>query len=158
MPFTEAKANIKGDLFDVYVDGAKGPFQATFDWTITEDVKPVVTGRTGTTPIAHMLHGKQVSLDVTWQQMTLAEMETIFSTGSAAPRNLVTTSDAPTAFEIELRPAGEIDDANAIVLFEMIVAENRYSNDGQGERQLITRFVGQLDQTTNLLGRIGSIA
>ena len=157
MPFAQNKANFAADVFDIYVDGAKAPYQARATWDLGMILKPIVTARTGTTPVAHILNGVDVTIEITWQQMTIAELETLLSTGAAAPRNLVHQTATPTAFEIELRPAGATDQAQSIILFECVLESARYENDGEGERELITRFKGQLDQSTDLLGRIGPL-
>lgn len=148
MALAETKGNIKGDLFDVFIDGTKGPFQATFSWNYTPNMHPVKTGRTGSSVVAHLLMGVEVGLEVTFQQMNLTELESLLATGGTAPRNVTNLDDTPTVFELKLRPAGAADDTDAIIVKECVVAGMRYDNDGQAERQLVVTFAAELNDSS----------
>tara|TARA_R100001143_G_scaffold63314_1_gene69674 strand:- start:2013 stop:2489 length:477 start_codon:yes stop_codon:yes gene_type:complete len=153
MALAEDKANIKGDLYDVFVGGSEGPFQAGFTWSYQPTMHPVTTGRTGATPIAHLLMGVNISLEVTFQQMDQTELESLLGTGGSAPRNIPQLSDTPTTFVLKLRPVGAGDDADAIHIFEAVVGGIRYDNDGAEERKPVVTFLCQ----QNSSGQIGSV-
>lgn len=154
MAFTEAKANIKGDLLDILFGSTITPWQATADWSINNNMFPVKTGRTGTSVLKHLHMGTEIGLTITFQQATIAELEHLLGTGSSAPRNLVSTDDAPDTFAITMRPHGAADDTDAIVLNECVLVSMTRSNDGDGPAEITCVFAAQLN-SSGLLGRVG---
>lgn len=64
------EANIKGDIWDVYIDGSLAPFDATWDVGENLDIHMVTTQRQGSSPIAALVQGQKCEMSFVFQEMT----------------------------------------------------------------------------------------
>lgn len=63
-----SKANIKGNIWQVFINDAEAPFNASISYRNGIDIVPVTVAISGSTPVAHIVQGHTPTLDFEWSE------------------------------------------------------------------------------------------
>lgn len=154
----QTEDNIKGDIWEVYIDDEIAPFYATWDVGENLDVHMVTTQRYGTTPIDALNQGQKCEMQFTFQEVAreqaamwngivgpLSNENALPPVGSKLPKHSVRMHN----------PSDGADTTNDIYMPKVSFMGYSMSTDGAGNAEHKVAAKAMLDLATGVLSQIG---
>lgn len=154
-------ANIRGDLWDVFIDGNPAPFSMFVNRGKHLDTVPVTTQRHGTTPIASIIQGHMCALSFEFQEWTIdnIKMWDGIVAATASVNDLPALGTLLPTHAVRLHNPSDGADTSKDLVYPAVVFHGHANNsDGQGELRLPVEATALLDAASGKVARIGYVA
>jgi len=150
-------ANIRGDLWDVFIDDNPAPFSMYVNRGKHLDTVPITTQRYGTTPIASMIQGHMCALSFEFQEPTLDNLKLWDGIVAATvPVNkLPAVGTLLPTHEVRLHNPTDPDNSKDLVYPKVCFHGHANNSDGQGELRSPVEATAHRDPTTGDTVQIG---
>lgn len=151
------KNNIVGDQWEVTIDPGPqqlAPFFAQVELPISYLASPITSGRTGRTPIKHLVDGVQVGFRLSVIEYNADQLKAWLSADGAGGQEVLAAGNSIPTHRVVLHDPLAADAAGDITLHAVAFTGFTHSSDGEGEKMFVVDGAVELDASFNTI-RIG---
>jgi hypothetical protein len=153
--------NLRGNQFDVFINGADAPFHMTVSVGPGLDLGPVMTQRHGSTPIAMIVQGHKADLTFEFQEWTIEDLKRWngIVANTAAVNKLPAVGTKMPTNSVRLHNPGDGADTTRDIVFPAVVfAGVGFNIDGTANHKQSVAGTAILDAASGDVVQIGYVA